>query len=408
MEYILSSPVIISLELTPLCNSRCPGCSNVYQQHRKMRPPMSARKWREIFEVIAPSVHQLRLTGGEPTLHPQFNEVLSEVAAFGLHFTLFTNALWEDPGKIIHLLKDSSTCTGLLVSLHGANALTHEAFTHVPGSFEQVTTNIKRATEAGIEVTTSTVITRQNYQQIEAIVNLSRKLGADHATFSRYLGREMPAIEPDNTALKQAVQDIELLRAQGQRLKFGDCIPQCFTPSSSRGCLAGVAYCSIDPWGNLRPCTQANIKCGNLLEVSLEEAWNSPSMQYWRSLVPPACEQECAAFSQCHGGCRATALIREIPQDPLMTHPLSPKELPAPESIDLYDGLRPVAHAIVREEPFGYVALGPGLALLTPAGKALLDKCNGDMTLKEIKRQYGHKAIDMIVDLWQKGIVEWA
>jgi radical SAM protein with 4Fe4S-binding SPASM domain len=352
-------------------------------------------------------VYQLRLTGGEPTLYPQFDKILSEIAAFDLHFTLFTNALWSDPSEIIQSLKNLATCNGLLVSLHGSDGSAHEAFTQVTGSFEQVTTNIQRATKAGLKVVTSTVITRQNYQQIESIASLSRKLGANHATFSRFLGREVPSIEPNQVELKEAIQQVELLRMRGQPLKFGDCIPQCFTTSSARGCLAGVAYCSIDPWGNMRPCTQADINCGNLLEISLEEAWTAQAMQYWRSLVPPVCEHDCAAFSQCHGGCRATSLVRGLRQDPLMKKTLSSDELPKPQSVDLYEGLRPVVKARVREEPFGYVLLGPTLALITPTGKTLLDKCNGKITLKQIRMEYGQDGLEMVVDLWRKGNIEW-
>lgn len=408
MIYTLSAPAIFSLELTSACNSRCPGCSNVFFEHRSHRPPLSLSAWREILEKIAPHAHQLRLTGGEPTLYPQFREIVEVLRELNMHFTLFTNALWESPNELVELLCNAPHCTGLLVSLHGAEARTHEAFSHVPGSFERVTENIQVAVNAGLKVVTSTVITQYNYHQIEAVAALSQQLGADHATFSRYLGREMPTIEPSAMALSKAVNAVESLRSQGQRLKFGDCIPQCFTPSSSRGCLAGVAYCSIDPWGNLRPCTQADIQCGNLLEVSLEEAWNSPPMQYWRSLVPSACEQDCTAFSQCHGGCRATALIRELQQDPLMTHPLSPQDLLAPDTIDLYEGLCPVAQADLRKEPFGYVALGDSLALLTPQGKALLDQCDGTVTLQQIETRYGQAGLKLVTNLWFKGIVQWA
>jgi radical SAM protein with 4Fe4S-binding SPASM domain len=408
MIHILSAPAIISLELTAECNGRCPGCSNVFYQNREQRPPLPVIAWREILRAIASYAYDVRLTGGEPTLHPQFAAIVAEVAALDLPFTVFTNALWIDPERIVGLLAEAPRCSGLLISLHGADAVAHEAFSGVPGSFAVVKKNIARATAAGLTVVTSTVLTCYNYCQVEEIAALSWELGADHAVFNRYLGRELPALEPSAEELRRTVHCIDRLRQEGQRVKFGDCIPQCFTPSSSTGCLAGVAYCSIDPWGHLRPCAQADIDCGNLLEVPLVEAWNSPPMRRWRSLIPPACEQSCAAFSQCHGGCRATALARGLRYDPLMVAPLTESDLPPPEQIELYEGLRPVGRYEIRQESFGHVLLGPGLALVSTQARPLLDMCDGSTTLRQIEQLYGQEGLTLIAELYRKGLVEWA
>ncbi|NIN93755.1 MAG: SPASM domain-containing protein, partial [Anaerolineae bacterium] len=150
-------------------------------------------------------------------------------------------------------------------------------------------------------------------------------LGADHVAFNRYLGPKDPAIEPTDEQLRQAVLQIEALRQEGARVKFGNCIPQCFVESSSTGCLSGVAYCTIDPWGNMRPCNHSPLKCGNLLEQSVEEAWQSAEMQRWRGMIPAECHL-CAEFPQCHGGCRAMAIELDLEKDPLAGVPLIVKQ----------------------------------------------------------------------------------
>ncbi|MBN1887695.1 MAG: radical SAM protein [Thermoflexales bacterium] len=411
MIHTLSSPAIFSIELTAECNGRCPGCCNVFY-HREQRPALPANAWQAIFQAIAPYAHRVRLTGGEPTLHPQFAEIIAQVVASGFDFTVFTNALWPDPDRVVRLLAQAPRCSGLLVSLHGAEAAAHEAFSGVPGSFETVKENIARAVAAGLTVATSTVLTCDNYGQVKDIAALSHELGADHAVFSRYLGRELPFLEPSSQELCQAVREVDLLRKQGQRaktwrVKFGDCIPQCFVPSSSTGCLAGVAYCTIDPWGHVRPCNHSDLDCGDLRQISLLDAWNSPAMQRWRQMVPPACESDCAAFSQCHGGCRATALARGLAQDPLMSAPLAVDELPPLELVELYEGLRPVGRYEMREERFGYVLLGANLALVTHQAKPLLDMCDGETTLREIETLYGQEGLALVSELYHKGLIEW-
>ena len=217
---------------------------------------------------------------------------------------------------MIDLLRTAPHCTGLLISLHGPDAATHEAFTNTPGSFKETCENIRRATAAGLRVHTSTVLTRPNWNQVRATVDLARRLGAQRAVFNRYIGPPMPDLEPDEQQFREAMRDIEALRrtAIGHQpsaisVKYGNCIPQCFEPSSSTGCWAGVAYCTIDPWGNLRPCNHSPTIAGNILEEPIEAISHNDIMNRWRARQWSGCK-DCVELEICHGGCRAMAEIR--------------------------------------------------------------------------------------------------
>jgi radical SAM protein with 4Fe4S-binding SPASM domain len=320
------------LELTPACNNRCVGCGNVFANNRSSKP-LSAQEWRIILERIAPSVSWLKITGGEPTLHPEFEEIIKHIAALGIPFTLFTNARWMKPKKLIHFLANIPQLDGLLISIHGAKAQTHEAFTCIPGSFNETIANIRLAIAAGLKVTTSTVLTRYNCSEVEEIVTLSQEIGADHAAFQRFIGPALPEIEPNEIELAWAVKAIEEIANRERRVggnehrprgnsklaRFGTPIPQCFVANSSGGCLAGTAYVTIDPWGDVRPCNHAPLVCGNILEQSLEEILHSAKMEFWRKIIPKECIK-CEKFEICRGGCRATALLRGLQKDPLCSY----------------------------------------------------------------------------------------
>ncbi|RLC66459.1 MAG: hypothetical protein DRI48_04620, partial [Chloroflexi bacterium] len=182
---ILSVPILYSLELTSTCNNRCSGCGNVFAPDRTPEP-LSAAQWREIFVRLSPHVHRLKLTGGEPTLHPEFETIVATLRGLDISFALFTNARWRDPPRLVSFLQTVPQCKGLLVSLHGSPPSSHDAFTGVPGSFDETCANVRRAVAAGLNVTTSTVITRHNWREVEPVVRLSRELGANHAVFNRY------------------------------------------------------------------------------------------------------------------------------------------------------------------------------------------------------------------------------
>ncbi|HID29273.1 MAG TPA: radical SAM protein [Desulfobacterales bacterium] len=405
MILVLSAPVLYSLELTPACNNLCPGCSNVFAGQRE-RPHLTLEGWQAILDKIKPHAHLVKLTGGEPTLYPHFSGIVTYLQKLDISFSLFTNGCWPDPKHLIALLKAIPQFRGFLISLHGATPATHEAFSGVPGSFERTVGNIKRAIEAGLPVTTSTVITKQNFRELGQIAEFAESLGAHHAVFNRYLGKPLPGIEPTEEELKEAVQNIEGLRSKGAKVKFGNCIPQCFTPSSSTGCLSGVAYCTIDPWGYMRPCNHASLRCGNVLEQSVEEAWQSPEMQRWREMIPEQCHR-CVEFSQCHGGCRAMAWELGIEKDPLIGSPFALKQKP-PERIVLYEGWRPVRSFNVRQERFGYVLMrGNRIAPVAFEDKAVLDACDGQRTLREIEGQLGARGLKLVAQLYKKGLIEF-
>ena len=92
------------------------------------------------------------------------------------------------------------------------------------------------------------------------------------------------------------------------------------SPRVTSGCLAGEAFATVDPWGNVRPCNHAPYVVGNLLTQSFEEVWHSPKMEVWRAMIPPECTG-CAMYKRCHGGCRAEAMLRRASSYPLPRKP---------------------------------------------------------------------------------------
>lgn len=312
-----SLPSIYALELTYACNNQCAGCSNLFVTNRQADRPLSWRTWQTLLATIAPHARRLALTGGEPTRHPHFDRIVDSIQYYEIPFTLFTNGRWQEPEQIINLLVQSSCCSGLLISLHGANAETHDAFTGVPGSFDETIATIRQVVQAGLPVHTNTVLLRSNYHQIEAIIDLSHTLGAACAVFNRPVGTMEPLFDLPPELLAQTLRQLDHLFKQGTHGKIGSGVPLCRIQARATGCSAGYDSCTIDPWGTIRPCNHAPHTAGNLLVEPLESIWGSQMLDTWRNQLPDACK-ECALLSRCNGGCRADALLRNRHHDPLM------------------------------------------------------------------------------------------
>jgi radical SAM protein with 4Fe4S-binding SPASM domain len=403
----LSGPVYCFLELTSSCDNRCPGCSNVFVQEKAHRsippsPPLDLADWRQVLEKLCPYVHSLRLTGGEPTRYPEFAAIVRTISELGIPFSIFTNGRWRDPAHLVSFLREIPQLRSLLISLHGSNESDHAAFCGTAGAFEETVANVVRAAQAGLRINTSTVITDHNFNDVPEIARLSLETGASHAVFSRLVGEAPCAPSPDQ--LGQAIREVEQLRSRGQPVTWGVCIPQCFKPNSSEGCLAGLAFWTVDPWGNVRPCNHAPLLCGNLLEQEVAEIVDSPAFASWNNLIPSGC-MECAVYSRCHGGCRAQAMLLGAEKDDLIRKPLDTDPNPLPEMI-LPGGARPSARFEKRGESFGWLLIRGGrVQPVSMDAEPLIEKLDGSLTLSEIERCFGHEGLSLVGLLLSKGLV---
>ena len=226
------------------------------------------------------------------------------------------------------------------------------------------------------------MINRYNHDEVDAIVDLAERLGVEHVAFNRYIGPAQPEIEAEPRDLRAAFRRIERLYRDGRPVRFGNGIPQCFVRNHSEGCLAGVAYVSVDPWGGVHPCPRSSANIGSLHEASMSDLWHDKRMTEWRESTQSDCT-ECAAYAACHGGCQVMQEVRANKRDPLCGRPLK-RYLASTVVCELPAEARPYANFHVRPEEFGVVVLGRGQAVPIQAeGLQVIEACDGGATLRD-------------------------
>lgn len=403
--FIPATPTTYTLELTSRCNSVCIGCGNVFNRDFG---DMTVERWRFLLSRLRPHIVSLRITGGEPTLHPQFAELICLIDSLNAPFVLFSNGLWPRPDETLALLQACRNLDGVLVSLHGRSAQSHLAFTGVD-SFDRVTNNIRQAAATGLIINTNTVLTRYNYRDIPDIAALSRELGATFAAFSRYYGPPTPVTNLTEAEFREAATTVHKLRSDGFRVQFNNCVPSCFDGKPTKSCPAGITSCTVDPLGSVRPCTHAPHVLGNLFGQPIEQIWHNEAAQQWRKLIPPLC-MNCAEFTRCRGACKAMAYHMGQNQDPLMQAPLT-YSLPVqkPLQVKLYQNARPQQNFTLREERFGYLLANRNqLIPVSPEAKPILDLLNGQTTMQQIQDNFGQSGIALVAYLYSKGLIHLA
>jgi AdoMet-dependent heme synthase len=413
MLRVLSAPVFYALELTLACPNRCRGCLNGSTRQTRSSDdpgtfvaPLDFAEWQTVLATLTPHAQRIKLTGGEPTLHPAFASIVRHIDSLGIEFSIFTSGRWTRREQILDTLADARRLTGLLVSLHGSSPASHEAYTGVPGSFEETTDNVRSAVTRGIPVILSTVLTCYNAGELPAIAALAEELGAGCVVFNRYLGTDIPGLTLSPAGLKLALDQVELMRTQGRSVRYGNCIPQCFAPNTSSGCLAGVAYCAVDPWGEVKPCTYSTLRTGNLLRQPLAEVWQASAMEDFRLSIAPACHR-CDAFASCHGGCKALALERRISLDPL-ARPGNVHHCQPLRTLALAPHLRPQGRFKVRTEDWGLILLaGNQVFPLRLEAASLLSMLDGRSSLSEIQARLGPQALSVVGDMYERSLITW-
>jgi radical SAM protein with 4Fe4S-binding SPASM domain len=329
-------PTIVTLELSTACDNRCSGCANseLVLQRSQKEDRRHMHRWKEMLQKLTKEKKNepliLRLSGGEPTLHPEFESIVRYIDSLGIPHALLTTGRWQKIGaeNLIKLYSSCKHAAGMLISLHGADAETHTAFTNTgKEAFLQTCHNIQLATAAGITVFTNTVITNKNFHQIEAIARLSQNSGAECAVFNRFIAQQHPLL-PETDQLVTAIQQINNLKNRGANIRIGNSIPKCFYRGTSFPNVAGYELCHISPDGAVRPDNLSRVYFGNLFEQPLKNIWQSEPAWEYRTRFPQTCMQ-CAALPACRGSVKSLDFGNpKFPAgDPLMTRPLSLEEI---------------------------------------------------------------------------------
>jgi SynChlorMet cassette radical SAM/SPASM protein ScmF len=127
-------------------------------------------------------VHGVKLTGGEPLLHPQIHDILEMIRTEGFHLTMETNGVLCTPEIAQHI----AICNNpfVSVSIDGADLETHEWIRGVKGSFESSLEGIRNLVSYNIFPQIIMTVMQRNKDQMEAVVRLAESLNAESVKFN--------------------------------------------------------------------------------------------------------------------------------------------------------------------------------------------------------------------------------
>ncbi|MBM4371533.1 MAG: radical SAM protein, partial [Deltaproteobacteria bacterium] len=214
------------------CNNRCVFChSAALRRIPELGTGALLARLREAREAGFDGVV---LSGGEPTLRRDLLRVAHRARELGLGFGLITN------GRVLSYRDrcDALAATGLeyaYVSIHSADAVTHDALTGVPGAHAQTLEGIRNLSRhAGVQLTANAVLLTRTLGGLRDLVSLLGSLPRVRMKLSTVEPRgamrehpeEVPGVEAAAAAVRDALEHGLRLGLPRERLAW-DGLPFC-------------------------------------------------------------------------------------------------------------------------------------------------------------------------------------
>jgi len=327
---VVPTPRLVFWETTGGCNLRCVHCRREWDAEQPNELTTEEVK-KHIIDAIADARWGsiLVFSGGEPLMRRDLYELLEHARSRGVIPALATNATLVND-QIARKLA-SLGVPRASVSLDGPDAVTHDAFRGIPGSFDQAIVGIRSLRAAGIEIQINVTFTKANRDTAPAMLDLVKQL--DACAMHTFLlvpvgcGVDLPdeiRLEPAEVEKLLTYFDAEAgarnleIRAtcapQAQRIRQQRARdrerrglpPQRGLAPSSKGCLAGGGIVFVDAIGKVFPCGYLPMEVGDLrkqgLATILAESRVLASLRD-TTILQGRCNG-CAYAPSC-GGCRA-------------------------------------------------------------------------------------------------------
>jgi radical SAM protein with 4Fe4S-binding SPASM domain len=317
---LLRYPTLAEIALTYDCQNRCAFCY-ASSPHRGRsgdpgRPPMRTDEVKRVMERILHEAHipSLSFTGGESTLRSDLCELVSFGRDLGLRVNLITNGGRASDEAFARELVRAGLASAQ-VSLEAGEAGLHDEIVGRRGAFDQAVRAVRHFQRLGIHVHTNTTLCAANSEAAPGLVRFAARELHEKTISMNMVIRTGSALtgRPTRVTYAEVASKIpgllEVARAEGVKLVWYSPIPYClFNPvlhglgGKSCACVHGLL--SVDPTGQVLPCSSFEGGLGSLLERPYAKIRASRAAAYWdrRGYLPPPCEG-CPEADLCAGAC---------------------------------------------------------------------------------------------------------
>ncbi|MCU0692087.1 MAG: radical SAM protein [Polyangiaceae bacterium] len=324
-------PRFVVWELTLMCNMRCAHCGSSAGRARddELSLDQMLRVCDELGEL---ECERVTLLGGEPLIHPHWEQVAARIRSNGYRANVITNGWTLDEHLCDRIAAAQLSIVG--ISVDGMRE-SHDKLRRRSGSFDRILHGMKLLKERNLPIAVATVVTNDSLDDLEQMYELLTE--HDVGVWQLQIGAPLGRLQKDDPVLMrvdrlpQLLDFIENKQALGHRprVDMADCVGY-YSPQEMRGiraktpggamfwtgCHAGIQAMGLDSNGTVKGCqslpsTPAYME-GNVRDRSLKDIWNDPAaFRYTRRFSLSDLREGCAACrygALCKGGCTSGAI----------------------------------------------------------------------------------------------------
>jgi radical SAM protein len=325
-------PLITIWEITQACDLACIHCRACAVSERNPAELDTDEGFALLDRIAEMGTPIVVLTGGDPAKRPDLVRLVEHGTKRGLTMALTPSSTPLVTRELLVELKAAGLAR-MAVSVDGADAATHDAFRGVPGSFAHAMRMFRDAREIDIERQINFTLSRRTYDQLDAIVELAKDIGA--ALLSVFVvvptGRATSALALDPDEVERALVRLEALartasfsikttaapqyrrvayQAHARRSATGihDDIDAEGRVKGPRGINDGIGFMFVSHIGEVMPSGFLPIPAGNVRREPLAEIYQrSPLFTRLRDAEQLGGKCGRCPFKMVCGGSRARA-----------------------------------------------------------------------------------------------------
>lgn len=315
-------PLWLLAEVTYRCPLQCPYCSNPLDfAHTEQE--LTTEQWVSVLrQGRAMGAAQLGFSGGEPLVRQDLPELIAEARGLGYYTNLITSGIGLNETKV-EAFREAGL-DHIQVSFQASDPELNNAVAGSRKAFEQKLAMARAVKEAGYPMVLNFVIHRHNIHQMNDIIDLCERLGADYVELAtcQYYGwafKNREGLMPSAAQLEVAEREVNAKRQSladaGSAMKLIFVTPD-YYEIRPKACMNGWGslFLTVAPDGTALPCHSARIlpiEFPNVREQTLQSIWyDSPGFNHYRgdNWMPEPC-RSCDEKAKDFGGCRCQAYM---------------------------------------------------------------------------------------------------
>jgi len=296
INFPIAPPLTTSISITQRCNSKCYYCD--IWKWQNFIPDPTIEELKRIFSSLSNlGVKVVSLSGGEPLLRKDIEEVISIVKSYNMRAQIVTNGILLSKEKIIKLVKSGLDCVTL--SLDTTDPEIYQKLRGVPFKIAERALELliySKEENPHMDVAISCVINRYNIGKLlplaEKITDISKgKILINFQSYERVPGRVNDDLIPNPEmypTLREEIEELIKMKKQGFPITnssiFLRRIPDFLIYNKMpKGFKCSAGYTGVYTWSDLtlHPCHQLPA-IADLHKKNLEDIWFSSKFRYQR------------------------------------------------------------------------------------------------------------------------------